>query len=154
MATILKPYIESDFMHLGFRCVVLFMPHGFRCGYVQVPDYHPVRGVPYDKLDICCHGGMTYGADHLYYVDESHESWWIGFDCGHYGDRYDRESMEKYFGDTDTGRERLELYDQYHVMDYGDVRSKEYVEQECRAIACQLVAKMNVFDNEHPESFA
>lgn len=39
MATILKPYIESDFMHLGFRCVVLFMPHGFRCGYVQVPDY-------------------------------------------------------------------------------------------------------------------
>ena len=50
---------------------------GHLCGYVKIPEDHPY----FRKKDIIldCHGGIT--------LNESHEEHWVGFDCGHSGDK-------------------------------------------------------------------
>lgn len=54
-------------------------------------------GKHYDDIHISCHGGITYSRNYLPYVDDQKGDWWIGFDCGHYGDGYDVECTLKYF---------------------------------------------------------
>lgn len=53
---------------------------GHLCGYVKVPEAHPLFGKKQEcwDVDLKCHGGITYS--------EAHEEHWIGFDCGHSGD--------------------------------------------------------------------
>lgn len=60
--------------------------HGFNgvpCGYVLIPDGHPLHGVEYNDADgagIHAHGGLTFAGP------IEGEDWWLGFDMGHYGD--------------------------------------------------------------------
>ena len=61
----------------------------------------------------------------LYRVES--DLWWLGFDCGHSGDAQDPELLE-HFGTT------------VYAWNYdGVVRTKEYVENECKSLAEQLV---------------
>ncbi len=82
------------------------------------------------------HGGITYedgGKDSHHPVDS--DLWWLGFDCGHAGDCPDYELLEKTWGDNEMVRHRLEdkwLYDGY------EVRTLEYVQQECRNLVDQI----------------
>jgi len=58
----------------------------FPCGYVEIPKDHPYYQKPYGKCDICCHGGLTFGdqlGDHLGLPTNTY---WLGWDYGHYGD--------------------------------------------------------------------
>ena len=73
----------------GYICVVAINPIGFRCGYVGVPDNHPIRSKDYD-LDFEVHGGLTYSG----YLDQYKNNlfnglWFLGFDCGHAEDSLD-----------------------------------------------------------------
>lgn len=70
-------------------------PLGSWCGYVGVPDGHPLHGKGYDDdatLDLRVHGGLTYGNAcggnicHVPREGESDHVWWLGFDCAHSGD--------------------------------------------------------------------
>lgn len=45
--------IEREFEHKGYKCVVVFQEMGHRCGYVGIPDTHPLYKKDYSSyLDI------------------------------------------------------------------------------------------------------
>jgi hypothetical protein len=80
----LTPYkIESEFVHAGLKCVVVMAREAsHRCGYVRVPEGHPVHGWDYDRADVDVHGGLTF-AEIEPCVEEDGKGWWFGFDCAH-----------------------------------------------------------------------
>lgn len=60
------------------------------CGYVVIPETHPLHRVEYDdtynsNMDIEVHGGLTYSGDHILKSRE----WCLGFDCNHFMDTPD-----------------------------------------------------------------
>lgn len=74
---------EKVWMHRGLPCRV-WTHHvlGFRCGYVDVPEGHPLHGLGYDSPAVCgldVHGGVTFSQ-----MEDG--AWRIGFDFGHQGD--------------------------------------------------------------------
>lgn len=70
--------------------MVVLNAMGFRCGYVHLPDGHPWMGLDPANVPADAHGGINfagaYPADQLDNGDGVPPGWWIGFDCGHYGD--------------------------------------------------------------------
>lgn len=126
------PVMESRFNYKGFPCVVLFMPFGFRCGYIGIPKGHRFYKMNYVKIPVGCHGGLTYSDDHLHHQDDK-DIWWIGFDCGHYMDGYDLKSRRQYFP---------ELPDEefMYTEEYKDIG---FCKHECREIVDQIVGDDN-----------
>ncbi len=39
--------IESEFIHEGLKCIVIFTSYGHRCGYVSVEENSPLFGIGY-----------------------------------------------------------------------------------------------------------
>lgn len=82
--------VRFEFKHAGLDCLGIRQMHGAWCGYVGVPDGHPLFGKEIDdvvdRLDV--HGGVTY-ADACrdivcHFADnEDEKRWWFGFDCMH-----------------------------------------------------------------------
>ena len=149
--------IESEFTYCVLNCRVLFLEMGHRCGYVEVTNT-PLHGKDYSdnlnvninpkslecgkrslitlicwdgdrkSLDILCdvHGGVTFSRPF------EPGSWWIGFDCAHYGDAKDITKLAEHFPDREIPQ---------YLIDSnlgGIIRSKEYVEEECKSLALQL----------------
>ncbi|MFW8567018.1 hypothetical protein [Orrella sp. 11846] len=89
----------------GFDAVVVMTNKGHRCGYVALPDQHPLTGVKYDEahstldggtpssLDV--HGSITF-SNHCAYF--SGAPWAFGFDCAHLHDAPDPEIYARYLG--------------------------------------------------------
>ena len=84
----------KQFNYKGYKCIVREISRmsglaswfddscGFDlwyCGYVCIPATHKLFKVPYQDLDIDCHGGLTYS-------EKEGKDWVIGFDCAHCGD--------------------------------------------------------------------
>lgn len=78
--------VEEQFNHAGLTCYVVINPHlCTRCGYVSVPQEHPLFNVPLDKLeriapDVCdkADGGVTFCGEH-----RNIPGWLIGWDGAH-----------------------------------------------------------------------
>ncbi len=118
---------ERDFEAHGLKCAMRRGPVGQWCGYVGIPEGHPLFGEDCDAVSVDVHGGLTYADDNLpsswklkigrksLYVADG---WWFGFDCAHAGD----------------------LMPEYRAMHpHGYVyRDAAYVEHECRNLARQL----------------
>jgi len=83
------------------------------------------------------HGGITYsGGTWKYPTRQIDPIWWFGFDCAHYGDGKDWEAIKKYF----LPKEWRYLYEiEYAYFDHYSVKTKKYVEEECKFLADQLV---------------
>ena len=92
------------------------------CGYVGIPNNHPLWGKNYNDVDVQVHGGLTFSeAD-----DDDKLTWWFGFDCAHAGDI----SPELLISLIDIDRytpDRTEVY-----------RTWDYVENEVRELVRQL----------------
>ena len=90
------------------------------------------------KMDVYfnVHGGLTYSDDYPEYPVESN-LWWLGFDCGHYQDGKDLKLMEEYWGDDSRIQRRIEIEREF--PNYYPVRSKEYVEKECKSLVDQII---------------
>ncbi len=101
--------------HEGFEWKVLHNNMGSRCGYILIPPEHPWFGKHYDSIDVSVHGGLTYAN----FGDNN--TYWIGFDCAHYGDAVDP---------TLPGYEPLKGM-------IGTIRTQPYVEAECIALCIQ-----------------
>lgn len=168
--------VESDFSYKDYRCVVIFGDMGFRCGYVGIPEDHPLygkeygsgMGISYSELEneptgkrgiipvLCAaykedddvsmdiyfdvHGSLTYsggGKESTYPVES--ELWWLGFDCGHYNDGKDMDLVEKLWGDDEHIQRRIEIEREYLYYEDCEVRSQEYIEQECRNLVDQII---------------
>lgn len=134
--------VEKDWTTAaGLRAVVIMGTIGFRCGYVGVPQGHPLHGVGYDDvrqadgdwLDV--HGGLTFADGYGTYPVESN-LWFFGYDCGHAGDGHSPEYL---------AQQRIRYPGQPFMWEDGDdvFRSLDYCEQECESLARQL-AKVDV----------
>ena len=153
----------------GFTYQVLALSGGWRCGYVRIPKKHPLYGLDYTDqipttfneisnekvgkrgiLSMLCvskygskdrvsvdtlfdvHGGVTFTGNL-----ENKKSWWIGFDCAHAGDKRDRSIMDD---------DALNFNKEYGFDNYGVIRTKEYVETECKSLIDQIIKWFDRYD--------
>ena len=87
--------IERKWEHEGMTCCIRHGVFGAPCGYVRVPEGHPLFGAGIDKAEasgIAAYGGITFAGE---LRDPNVDGWWLGFDMGHAFDmRYDRRTRE------------------------------------------------------------
>jgi hypothetical protein len=113
---------------------------GHFCGYVGVPEGHPLFGKSGEN-ELEAHGGLTFGGGFCSDEDESHSIchkpgpgepdhvWWVGFDCAHANDL--SPGLQATLRDV-LPECRRELY--------GDTyRDLAYVQEQCRQLAEQLI---------------
>lgn len=138
MSGAITPAVEKTFEYKGFPCAVLMQPLCFRTGYVGIPKGHQAYGKDYNFLDIDCHGGLTYSDFNLHGHDRA-DTWWIGFDTGHFGDGYDFATAEALFqGNEEVLRyvaQTKEFFENYPLPPM----TLEYCELQCRNIVDQLL---------------
>ena len=67
----------------GLRFIVMRGPPAL-CGYVGVPESHPLAGHSYDDLPVEAHGGLTFGQKGDGRWPEGY--FWYGWDYAHSGD--------------------------------------------------------------------
>lgn len=85
--------LESRFNYKGFKCYVVFcrLSFDYRCGYVEIPN-----SITLNKVDICCHGGITFNSKQAPPpIISEKDSYYIGFDCAHWGDSTNIWSKDK-----------------------------------------------------------
>lgn len=131
-----RPVVEERFEYKGFPCVVLFMPMGFRNGYVGLPKGHKYYGKEFDFIPVGCHCGLTYSDNSLHHQTDT-DIWWIGFDCGHCCDGFDLKKLDEYFGnriENQIMRDYQKMINEEH-----EFRTVEYVKENCKGIVDQLL---------------
>jgi hypothetical protein len=70
----------------GLKCLISKHPEfSTLCGYVRVMRSHRLYGKPMGVINLLCHGGVTFTGKG-WTKRWMKRGWWIGFDCGHYGD--------------------------------------------------------------------
>jgi hypothetical protein len=127
--------VEADNTYRGLRLVVILQRIGFRCGYVAIPAGMHCHGKTYSELPFNVHGGLTFSAANQGYPAEENSAWWIGFDCGHYGDGFDVQAVFNEFGFD----ERI-----LRMSDGGVVWTKCMVEEECRSLIDQIIEREKI----------
>lgn len=92
----LKPDEAMTGEYLGYVWIVARMSMGHLCGYVKLWKKHPLEILwktemyPYDKINIDCHGGLTFGKKltkkNILPKSSFTPGYWIGWDYAHCGD--------------------------------------------------------------------
>jgi hypothetical protein len=125
-------YYDSEF---DFTCLIVRNHMGSLCGYVGIPEGHPLYGKDYSSFPfIEVHGGITYSdfcqksghICHIPFPGEPDNVWWVGFDCSHAWDVVPQ--LQKTL--NDFGRPEL-LRDGF----YKDI---DYVKNEIKDLCRQL----------------
>lgn len=123
--------VEKIFEYKNHECICIFNRYGYRCGYVSVSkDFN-------EEMTIDCHGGITFCCSPLPYQYGQTQPYFIGFDCGHFGDGEDLEQARKY--GLNAYNIGLSLFGEKNC-----VRSLEYVKNECKKIVDQIENKCYV----------
>jgi hypothetical protein len=128
-----KVELESEYK--GYKYVVTFGMYGFRCGYAGVGRSSPLYGSDYTSAEefFQVHGGLTYAKGNSEYPIKS-DLWWFGFDCGHAEDGIDVDKILEYGLMSEAEcRNSIKSYEGW------EVRSVEYVEQECKNMIDQII---------------
>lgn len=134
--------VEYQFKYKGYDCVIIFGYRGYRCGYIGIPEGHPLYGIDMiikDESPFFVHGGITYsgGGKGSTYPIES-DLWWLGFDCIHLGDDIDFNCLKKYFG-NDKRIKRIFKEESVFYDTESIVRTKEFVTLECIKLVDQII---------------
>ena len=135
---------EPDKVHwiddkTGLDCLIVRqIGHGALCGYVGVPESHPLFEKNYDEAEsevgyFDVHGGLTF-ADRCHHTANPERSichdreiaantvvWWLGFDCAHGGD-----ICPAYYGNIKFNRDN----DTYKTI--------EFVRSQVEGLASQI----------------
>lgn len=144
--------VEADFTTNGFRCLVVGLGVGHRCGYIELPPTHALANADVDKItgSVDVHGGWTMVSDDWSFAvpPTIPGSTWIGFDCAHGGDGKDIELITRLNEDADIIKEYTELIES-NVFG-GEVRKVEYVALELEHATKQLanITKLGVLFEE------
>lgn len=97
-----------------------------------------------------CHGGITFsdgGKDSKYPIES--DLWWFGFDCAHWGDGRDLGLAYKVFPEKRKSISYSIAFDeQFGILNHHEVRSAEYVEEECKRLAEQLDDYKKIIERE------
>lgn len=123
--------------HLGYEWNIVVGPLAHRCGYVRVPKGHPWHGKDYYSIEASVHGGLTFAeADMPCGKGGADDGYWVGFDCAHCGDRADPAlvHLTKY---KDMPASLMKPF----IEGFGgdEVRSQEYVQEQCLSLIEQAV---------------
>jgi len=137
--------VEKDFMIGDYRCVILGLSLGHRCGYIGLPKGSKYENMGYDEIDISVHGGLTYAGDGVGYPVQDERSW-IGFDCAHSGDGKDFELIKE-LSDERTYNIMVDMERRFNTG--GEVRTTEYVENELVDLVKQLNNNTNEIVDEN-----
>lgn len=140
--------IEGGGVFKGYEYIITFTNRGHRCGYVAVPETHPLHSSKEEYPDYEVHGGVTFFEDARF--DEftgGHKCTdkWIGFDAAHVYDKPCRVTTEKYFNLSKEKDEMRILFDTLEAFqladpDFGEThKSYAYMVNECRSLINQLV---------------
>ena len=141
--------------HRGFEYMVLTMDMGHRCGYVRVPESHPLYGKHYQEEEVYSldvHGGITFSrhvtANQIEFFSEGY---WIGFDCNHCFDMPDPDEMTPEFRKLQPRMKEMEkkfenMFDALLGVEpwmktkrpESKIRNDRYVESQCRNLCEQL----------------
>lgn len=119
--------LETGAKH-GKCYVIMKNQFGHRCGYICVSESHPWYGKTGSELDaeVDVHGGVTW-------TDRgTRGSWWIGFDCEHWGDASDPELFSE-----DTSEAVRDAF--LRTSKYGTIRTQDYVREECFSLIRQAI---------------
>lgn len=113
--------IIRQWTHAGLTCVLRHGASDCPCGYVEVPEGHPLRDKgelhAYDALDV--HGGVTFFGQ----LPEMPEALFVGFDMGHVFDLDILDDMGCIRTDAECTAETERLAEQVAGM----VRGKMYL---------------------------
>ncbi len=97
----------------------------FPCGYVEIPKDHPYYQKSYGECDISCHGGLTFSGQLGDHLNLPTNTFWLGWDYGHYGD--------------------LMGFDlKFHGIGFGNAYTTEDVVCECKKVIEQLEVKNEI----------
>ncbi len=147
-------YVDGGGLYNGYEYLVVLTPMGHRCGYVAIPESHPLHKEDnYDGavgyLDM--HGGCTFYDKQ--FTDSDCTDKWIGFDCAHCGDKVDLEALQKRNSphldrvqkvikiQKDYCKDFLLKFPSFIDMEHEVIRTKEFVENQCKSIIDQLNAR-------------
>ena len=78
-----KGAIVHDVFEDGLRFIVMRGPASW-CGYVGIPEDHPLAGHAYDDIGVRAHGGLTFSSKGGGAWPKGF--WWYGWDYAHSGD--------------------------------------------------------------------
>ena len=137
-------YLEEVFDYKGYKCACVFNAGGYRCGYVAVDESHPYYKMDYTDdgpNEVMCHWGLTYSGEGRHFYDDSDDLWWFGFDCGHFEDGMDCDTALRY--GLISGVEYnvgMEMQEALNMDENVTVKTKEFVEENCKMIVEQLIA--------------
>lgn len=127
--------IEKEFDVGDYKCLIVALQQGHRCGYVILPRGHELEGDGWDdKGEFKVHGGISYAEWGI--LGGYKDRYVMGFDCSHVGDAKDLELIKEMNNETVAGM-LLEIETSY-VFDGDIVRDMEYVESELRSLVRQI----------------
>lgn len=140
----------------GLDCLIVRNYHGALCGYVGVPEHHPLFGccmsVPREH-GITAHEYITFAGPCLMAETEEAQAqtichtgddvanqtvWWIGFDCSHHNDYSPRMKANLAHAGDDALLALLSIFETEGVHRASHYRDWKYVQDEVTALAGQL----------------
>ena len=140
----MKPVLECKFDYKGYPCVVLFMPLGYRCGYVGTTekdsDYYS-QSEDVINLFTTCPVRITYSEPKLQ-GEYDGKTWWIGFDHGGGNEGRDWESAEYYYSESPDWQRLIKPLANIckeSGMQFPPAVSKYEIIEECKRIIDQIV---------------
>lgn len=146
----MKSYIiEKEWINNGLKCIAVFQMGGYRCGYVEVPQTHPLFGKYYtnyinnstnveikDFFEV--HGGITFSGESS--EQSANHNWYFGFDCAHWNDIPDLNLAEKYFPEEKSLYSALKsTLINTNQKENETIKTLDYVVKQCEILAKQLV---------------
>lgn len=106
---------------------------GYRCGYVQIPENHPLYEKFFGDIDLDSIGlsfsGKLKGLD----------GWYIGWDHHHIWDAIDEDGIRKIHGDDPEIEKIIEYARSMSSDGYGFPSTAEDVENECYTVIEELI---------------
>lgn len=116
---------QTIYFDKTFNKIRLIVMRGPVCvnGYAGVKESHPYFGKSYEKVNIDCHGGLTYShmGDDQYGL--SSDYYWFGWDYAHYRDKtfYDLKEHRVLSGEhgwtpSEILAEGLEVIEQFETI--------------------------------------
>lgn len=154
----MKSYIiEKEWISNGLKCIVVFQKGGYRCGYVEVPQTHPLFGKYYNnyindstnveiKDFFNVHGGITFSEE--FSEQSANHNWFFGFDCAHWNDKFDFDLAEKYFPEEKILYSILKNASANSTSEKDcSIKTLDYVVEQCESLAKQLIDYENAIQN-------
>ena len=134
----LKPTDQYEVIgkYKGLQYAVWFHDvQGFRCGYVEIPEDHPLYGKYFGDIDFNIIG-LTFSG-HIKHLN----GWFIGWDHHHLWDGIDEEGIRKAHANLPENElEDILNYARSMTDDeYGLVSTTEDVENECRQVIDEVL---------------